>query len=104
MTSTKPGGPPPAGPSLSAGAEKAGDVTSAGDANNQFTGASVAGGYRNPDATTNAAQYGSVVGSGVGTVTSAAGLVGQGSGSTVHAWTGRTPSRARPRTTRWAET
>lgn len=78
MTSTKPGGPPPAGPSLSAAAEKAGDVTSAGDANNQFTGASVAGGYRNPDATTNAAQYGSVVGSGVGTVTSAAGLVGQG--------------------------
>lgn len=77
VTGTKPGGPP-AGPSLSAAAEKAGDVTSAGDANNQFTGASVAGGYKNPDATTNAAQYGSVVGSGVGTLTSAAALASQG--------------------------
>ncbi|WP_329264918.1 DUF4157 domain-containing protein [Streptomyces sp. NBC_01478] len=69
VTSTK-------GPSLGAAAEKAGDLTAAGDANNQFTAASVAGGYRDPAATTSAAQYGTIVGAGAGTLTSFVGLVG----------------------------
>lgn len=65
------------GSSLSAAAEKVGDLTSASDANNQFTGASAAGTFRDPSASTNAAQYGGVAGSGIGTLTSATGLVGQ---------------------------
>lgn len=63
--------------SLSAAAEKAGDLTPAGDANNQFTNASLTNGYRDPSASSNAAQYGGVAGSAFGTVTSFAGMVGQ---------------------------
>ncbi|MFJ9630132.1 DUF4157 domain-containing protein [Streptomyces sp. NPDC101175] len=63
--------------SLGEVAEKVADLAPAGDANNQFTGASVAGGYKDPNAATNAAQYGGVVGSAFGVATSSAGVLAQ---------------------------
>ncbi|MFJ9712650.1 DUF4157 domain-containing protein [Streptomyces sp. NPDC101234] len=63
--------------SLGEVAEKVADLAPAGDANNQFTGASVADGYKDPNAATSAAQYGGVVGSAFGVVTSSAGVLAQ---------------------------